>query len=103
MKRFSIGITAISIVLLIATASFADVFKTLAVKRTSTLAGGATVLMLETDENTNAFKWYSVPAGSEDQALAVALTAISLGSKVRVQLPVAGSTVINGIGLDNAN
>lgn len=98
-KKLMLGIVAMAS--LMATTSFADVYKTLGVQRTATTANGTCQLMLETDENTGSYKWYSVPSGSDDQALAVALTAISLGSKVRVGLPVAGSSVLTQIGLDN--
>ncbi|MEA3469837.1 MAG: hypothetical protein U9R57_16670 [Thermodesulfobacteriota bacterium] len=102
-KGLLIGCVSVVAVAMMSSSALAAVYETLTVKRATVKPNGLTTLMLETTSNSGSFTWYTVPQGSDDQSLAIALTAISLGNKVRVGKPSAGSTVILEIGLDNAN
>ncbi len=102
-KGLLIGCVSVVAVAMMSSSALAAVYETLTVKRATVKPNGFTTLMLETTTNSGKYTWYTVPAGSEDQSLAIALTAISLSSKVRVGKTSAASTVILEIGLDNAN
>jgi len=104
MKRgFLIGCVSVVAVAVMSSSAFAVVYESLQVKRATTLPSGVCKVMMETTTGTGLYTWYTAPVGSDDQTLAVALTAISLSSKVRVGKAVATSTAILEIGLDNAN
>jgi hypothetical protein len=102
-KGLLIGCVSFVAVAVISSSAFAAVYESLKVKRATTKPNGVCAVMLETTTNSGKYTWYTAPSGYDDQTLAVALTAISLGSKVRVGKDSATSTVLLEIGLDNSN
>lgn len=101
-KKLLVSCVALLTMVMVSSSAFADVYETLKVKRASASTAG-TLLMLETTTGSGSYAWYTAPTGQDDQALAIALTAVSLGSSLRVTKLTASSRVLLVIGLDNAN
>ena len=104
-KGLVVGLVAVATVGVLATYSCAAVYLTCSVNRTATTANGVTQLHLADTASTPAWVgnvWFTAPAGSDDQALATALTAMSLTKSVRIGLVDATSRAIIQIGLDAA-
>ena len=99
------GCILVAVIALFSTVASADVFVTTKVKRATAKPNGESAIMLVKPAGKSccatANCWYTAPSGSSDQALAVALTAISLGTDVRVGLASETSCVITEIGIDN--
>ncbi len=106
-KVLLVGLFSLACFALAAVSASADVYYTTKVVRATAKPSGVTALKLVKPSGTtccsNANCWYTAPTGADDQTLAVALTAISLGSNVRVGLASDSSCTITEIGLDNAN
>ena len=106
-KGLLMGCVMVAAMALLSSVASADIYMTTKVVRATAKPSGVTALMLVKPAGTSCCStpncWYTVPSGSEDQALAVALSAISLGSNVRVGLADANACVITEIGLDNSN
>jgi len=115
-RSLKIVVAALFIVGLMVSSSFAAPM-TAKVIRTSSGDAGVVSLRLEYVSGDTACdwspdRWFDIDAsvsGMDDQALAVALTAISLGINVRVGVNlcpdnvVSGNPTFNWIGLENTN
>lgn len=104
MKNLKIVLAVSLVALFTATASMAaTVYTTASVKRTATTANGTSSIMMADTAATPGWAgnvWFAAPSGSDDQALATALTAMSLGKNVRIGYD-DGTLALVQIGLDN--
>jgi len=104
-KGLLIGCISVVAAALMSTAALADEFYTVTVAKATAKPNGVTAIQLVKPAGTTCCTsvkcWYTAPTGADDQTLAVALTAISLGSQVRVGLVDNASCVITEMGLEN--
>lgn len=106
-KILLLGCVSLAAVALMSSAAMADVYYTAKVNKATAKPNGVTAIQLVKPAGTTCCTttncWYSAPTGADDQTLAVALTAISLGSNVRVGLVSDSSCVITEMGIENPN
>ena len=105
LKGLLVGVITVAIVAIMSTSSFAAIYLTCKVNRTATTANGVASIMLADTATNPAWVgnvWFVAPVGSDDPALATALTAISLGQNVRIGLTNAASRTLLQIGVDAA-
>ncbi len=101
MKNMKVVMVVMFMALFVASSAMAAVvYTTATVNRTATTANGSTQLKLtDTGSNWAGGQWFTCPTGSDDQALATALTAMSLGKNVRIGFDDTAPTVLTQIGL----
>jgi len=105
MRKATLALIAMAVTLATAGIGMADSFYTAPVKRAAVKEG--TVKLMLTQQSgmncapgaTNA--WYKTPSGQEDQALAVALTAIAGGYQLRIGVSDSDNCQLTQVGLEN--